>query len=111
VTYFIATALLFAQEVYCHGVKDEGYAICTNKTYIGLWGADAQGLRRRRGLPNNANLRDYATTTELNQIAFTEDLSGKRIKMVNAQGNNDCSKNCFEVAQKVANFTRDVLSA
>ena len=94
-----------------HGVYGNGYAICTNQTYIGLFGTTAKGIRKRKGLPEKANWRDHADVSELNQIAFTEDLSGKRVNRKNAQGNNECANVCCDVAKKVADFEKDILSA
>jgi hypothetical protein len=94
-----------------HGVHGNGYAICTNQTYIGLFGTTAKGIRKRKGLPEKANWRDHADVSELNQIAFTEDLSGKRVNRKKAQGNNECASVCYDVAKKVADFERDILSA
>lgn len=94
-----------------HGVVGSGYAICTNKLYIGLYGTTAKGMRKRKGLPDKANWRDHASVSELNEISFSEDLSGKRIVKVDAQGNKECAKVTYDVAKKVADFTRDILTA
>ncbi|MBL1178653.1 hypothetical protein [Pantanalinema sp. GBBB05] len=94
-----------------HKVFGSGYAICTNRTYIGLFGTTAEGMRKRKGLSKKANWRDHASTSELNTIAFTEDLSGQKIDGVNARGNSECSDVCFSVALKVADFTKEILRA
>lgn len=99
-----------------HGVRNlgrggNGYAICTNMLYSGLYGTNAKGLRRRKGLSSKANLRDSFTVSELNTVAFSEDLSGKKVKVVNAKGNDECAAVTYDVAKRVANFARDVLSA
>lgn len=94
-----------------HGVFGKGYAICTNKTYIGLFGTTAKGLLKQKGLPQGANWRDQADASELNQVAFTEDLSGKSIDRKNAQGNDECASVCQKVAQRVADLRREILSA
>ncbi|MBW4648060.1 MAG: hypothetical protein KME06_05080 [Kastovskya adunca ATA6-11-RM4] len=94
-----------------HKVFGKGYAVCTNKTYIGLFGTTAQGLRKQKGLSEKENFRDYASISELNKIAFTEDLSGQKINGVNAQGNSECSDVCSSVAVKVASFTKEILRA
>lgn len=94
-----------------HNVSGKGYATCTNKTYIGLFGTTAEGLKKRKGLPKKANWRDHASISELNTIAFTEDLSGKKIGSADVQGNSECSDVCFSVALKVASFTKEILGA
>jgi hypothetical protein len=93
------------------GVTGKGYGTCTNQLYSGLYGTTAKGLRKRKGLPDKANLRDHVSISELNEISFSEDLSGKRIVKVEAHGNNQCASVTYEVAKKVADFQRDVLSA
>ncbi|MBT9314131.1 hypothetical protein [Leptothoe spongobia] len=92
-------------------VRGRGYAICTNKTYLGLFGGTAKQLKANKGLRKNDNLRDHLAIGELNQTAFTEDLSGKRINKVEADGNNGCASECLFVAQKVADFSRNILNA
>ena len=94
-----------------HGVVRRGYGVCTNKLYIGLYGTTAQGMRKRKGLPDKANWRDHASISELNEISFSEDLSGQRIVKVNAKGNNQCADVTHDVAKKVAEFTKEILSA
>jgi hypothetical protein len=99
-----------------HGVRNfgkggNGYAICTNMLYSGLYGTNAKGLRRRKGLTSKANLRDSFTVSELNTVAFSEDLSGKKVKVVKAKGNDECASVTYDVAKRVADFARDVLSA
>lgn len=88
-----------------------GYATCTNKVYIGLFGGTAKTLKRRRGLKANASLRDDFSIGEVNKTAFTEDLSGKRLNKIMAQGNKECANTCLFVSQKVADFANDVINA
>jgi hypothetical protein len=94
-----------------HGVVGQGYGTCTNELYSGLYGTNTKGLKKRKGLPDRANLRDHLSVGELNEISFSEDLSGKRILRVDARGNDQCAATTYEVAKKVADFQRDVLSA
>lgn len=101
----------FAGKLKSHGVLGRGYAFCTNQTYQGLYGTTAEGMRNRKNLPSKANWRDYATITELNQLAFTEDLTGKKLDKNNAQGNTECEATCFTTAKSVANFIDDFLAS
>jgi len=94
-----------------HGVGGNGYARCTNQTYVGLFGTTAQGMRKQKGLSDKANWRDHADISELNRISFTEDLSGKSVNRKNAQGNNECANVCYDVAKRVADLERDILTA
>jgi hypothetical protein len=94
-----------------HGVYAGGYAKCTNMTYAGLFGTNAKGLLKRYGLPENANWRDYASVSDLNTLAFSEDLEGKSIGKRGDRGNEQCSRTCYDVAKKVADFTEQILGA
>lgn len=100
----------FAGVLKAHSVRGRGYDICTNKTYIGGFGTTAKGLRKKKGLSEKASLRDHFTMSDLNKVAFTEDLTGKRINRVNAQGNDECADECYTVAKKVADFTEGILA-
>jgi hypothetical protein len=91
-----------------HGVYGKGYARCTNETYLGLYGATAKGMRRRKGLPENANWRDFASINELNEISFTEDLENLGLKRINANGNDECANECFNISKKVAQLKLDI---
>lgn len=51
------------------------FARCTNKTYIGLYGTTAEGLRKQKNLPKKANVREHMDTNELIETAFSENLS------------------------------------
>ncbi len=101
----------FAGVLKAHGVLGRGYAYCTNQTYQGLYGTNAEGMRKRKNLPSTANWRDYAGITELNQLAFTEDLTSKKINRDNAQGNTQCENTCFTTAKSVANFVDNFLAS
>lgn len=101
----------FAGVLKSHGVKDKGYAICTNNIYMRLFGGKASDLKAIRGLAKKDNLRDHFSISELNMTGFTEDLSGKKIKLTKARGNQECADICDYVAGRVASFAADVLSA
>ncbi|MEA5464621.1 hypothetical protein [Leptothoe sp. PORK10 BA2] len=92
-------------------VRGRGYSICTNKIYLGLFCGTAKQLKASKGLREKDSLRDNLSIAELNQTAFTEDLSGKRINKVDAYGNDKCASECLFVAQKVADFSKNILSA
>lgn len=101
----------FAGKLKSHGVFGKGYPFCTNQTYQGLYGTNAEGMRNRKNLPSKSNWRDYATITELNQLAFTEDLTSKKLDKNNAQGNTQCETTCFNTAKSVADFVKNVLAS
>ena len=101
----------FTGALKARNVRGRGYAICTNRTYLGLFGGTAKQLKANKGLREKDSLRDNLSIAELNQTAFTEDLSGKRINKVDADGNDECASECLFVAQKVADFSKNILSA
>ncbi|ESA35952.1 prophage antirepressor [Leptolyngbya sp. Heron Island J] len=92
-----------------HGVVDRGYADCTNNVYVGLYGGTAKQLKQQRGLTKKDNLRDKMTTSEISQIDFAEDLASRRLKKLDAHGNQQCAEETLSVAKKVAELTAELL--
>ena len=92
-----------------HGVIDRGYADCTNNVYRGLYGGTAKQLKQQRGLAKKDNLRDTMTTSEISQIDFAEDLASRRLKKLDAHGNQQCAEETLSVAKKVAELTAELL--
>lgn len=94
------------------GVKtSQEFGICTNKTYTGLYGTNAQGLRKRKGLKKKANVREYMTANELIEVGFSENLSTRKIKQSTAQGCGECSDINYRTARSVAEFIKDTLAS
>jgi hypothetical protein len=99
----------FTSVLKAHGVRNRGYGKCTNMTYTGLFGTNKDGLLKRYGLPKGANFRDHASISDLNTLAFSEDLEGKSIEKRQDQGNVQCAQTCYNVARRVAEFTQEIL--
>lgn len=90
-----------------HGVKDRGYANCTNAIYENLFGAKAKELRTQKGVKNNVPLRDHMSTKELVYTMASEHLAGERIVEVNCRGNIEC----VNATAKSASFIRQAIEA
>lgn len=94
------------------GVRDgRDFATCTNKTYQGLYGTNAAGLRRLKNLPLKANVRNHMDTNELIEVGFSENLSTRKIKQGSAYGVEECGSINFNTAKSVADFVKDVLAS
>lgn len=94
------------------GVREgRDFAICTNKTYLGLYGTNAAGLRVRKNLPIKANVRNSMDINELVEVSFSENLSTRKIKQSTAHGVEQCGSINFNTAKSVADFVKDVLAS
>jgi hypothetical protein len=87
------------------------FAICTNRTYSGLYGTNAQGLRKQKNLPAKANLRDHMTAGELIEVSFSENLSTRKIEKGTFQGFKECGSVNYSTARKVAELIRETLAS
>lgn len=72
------------------GVRNWGYARCTDAIYKGLWMTDAKNIRKTMELPAKANPRDKMNTFQLSQIALAEGMASERIEEEECQGENEC---------------------
>lgn len=94
------------------GVKyGKEFAICTNKTYSGLYGTNAKGLRKQKNLPEKANVREHMTTGELIEVSFSENLSTRKLEKGLFQGVKECGGVNYSTAQKVAELIRETLAS
>lgn len=93
-----------------HGVNGKGYMLCTDGTYVELFGRRAYELRAMMGLPANANLRDHLEGVDLGAIVLVEALAAKRIEVSLALGTDACVEVTVEAARLVANMIGDDLS-
>lgn len=94
------------------GVKGgKEFAICTNKTYSGLYGTTAKGLRKQKNLPEKANVREHMTTGELIEVSFSENLSTRKLEKGSFQGVKECGRVNYSTAQKVAELIRETLAS
>lgn len=88
-----------------HGVIEDGYWKCTNAVYRQLLGGGAQELRRKRGLPSKANVRDHLQTDELSFVMAAEVLATERISEEDRQGNIPCE----QATSRSAGFIREAI--
>lgn len=115
-----ATRKKFAGILKQHGVHNEGYAQCTNATYLGLFGLTAEEMKHLKAndalvttesnLEKVQNLRDNMDSGELVKVMFAEETSGIVIKRRNNYGNHQCAETCHSVSQKVAKFIDELNS-
>ncbi|MBO3273203.1 KilA-N domain-containing protein [Hymenobacter defluvii] len=85
-----------------HGVHKQGYRLCTNATYIPLWGGPASLIRQRKQLPEKANTREHMSEKELVGLHLAELLASESIEQKNVRGNQACAQECARAAQSVA---------
>lgn len=85
-------------------VKPVDYAICTNGTYVGLFGKTAQTIRGEKGLPKKGggSLRDRMDTSELVYVMASEQLASERIEEEDRRGVSECSEATRKSASNIA---------
>jgi len=84
-----------------HNVSGAGYGICTNNIYQPILGGSAGDIKRQKGLPQKANLRDNMSSVELGGVMFAEILAADKIKREGRQGNNSCASACLGAAMNI----------
>jgi hypothetical protein len=85
-----------------HGVTGMGYGQCTNAVYMPILGAKAEVIKKQKGLPAKANLRDALDLEQVFRIGLAEIVAKKRIEQRDVHGNNPCARECGAAAQEVA---------
>lgn len=84
-----------------HGVMGDGYRRCTNAMYIELYGKEASDMRKSKGLPEKANIRENMSLLELQAISFAETLAMDDIENNRRYGNEECAKTANKAARQV----------
>lgn len=87
-----------------HGVRNAGFAQCTNAIYIPLLGGKASEVKASRNLPAKSNLRANLDAEELIKTAHAEIIAKHNIVKVNARGNDECAYECERAAKRVASI-------
>jgi len=85
-----------------HGVEKEGFKNCTNAIYNPLFGGSTAVIRERKGIPENANIRDNLSSFELDTISYIESLSKQTIEKENLQGDAKCEIACSRASKTIA---------
>lgn len=88
-----------------HGVSGFGFANCTNAVYQPLFDATAKKLKKEKGLPDKANLRNSMSKDELVFVMMAETLAKGRIEDEKPSGNGACAK----ATKKSASFVRQAI--
>jgi hypothetical protein len=83
--------------------KGQGYPACTNAIYREVLGASALELRKRRGFPTKANIRNSLDLLELSGVIASEALATDRIEDENRRGDGEC----LEASRRSAGFIRE----
>ncbi len=81
---------LFTETLKQHGVNGRGYANCTNAIYEPLLDGTATEVKKQRGLPSKANLRDNLSSVENAAIGLAEALAAENIENYSLSGNPEC---------------------
>lgn len=91
-----------------HQVNGNGFGLCTDGTYKGLFGATAKEIRATRNLPAKVNVRNELDKDELGMIMFAEIATRKKLeKNGDVSGNKKCADFCFDIAQKISAIIAD----
>ena len=96
-----AMRLAFTDTLKNHGVTGAGYALCTDAVYKPLFGAGASTIKKHLEVNNKESLRDYMDNGYIGAVLLAEELGLKSIKESNAQGNDECQRQCAKAAAKV----------
>lgn len=90
-----------------HGVTEgKEYGIVTNAAYEEFLGHSAKALKRQRGLPDRANLRDHLQVEELLGLTLIEWLAREKIEREGRMGVHACAAACRDSARHVAEALR-----
>jgi hypothetical protein len=83
------------------GVTGMGYGYCTNEIYKPILGGKSEQVKKAKGIPKKANLRDNLSVAELADLIFAERLATKRMEEHNARGTDACAAECRKAAHAV----------
>jgi hypothetical protein len=92
----------FTSELQRAGVKGSGYGDCTRAIYQPMFGGGTDTIRKNYGLPENANVRDHMSATQLAAVGLAEALAAERIRQQGTYGNLQCEQACNIIGQEVA---------
>lgn len=84
------------------GVSPKGYALCTLWLHQGLFDESIAATRKRKGLPEKANLRFHADSLELAAYTLSEEIAGRKIKSEGLFGDDECADASFIAGRTVS---------
>lgn len=90
-----------------HGVTNRGYADCTNAIYEPILGGTAKEIRKEKGLPVKANIRDHVGYVENIGIMLAEALAKEKIQGKHYRGNEQCSSACLAASSTVSKAIKE----
>lgn len=86
-----------------HGALDgRSFSLCTNATYVGLFGKPAAELKAEAGLKPSDSLRSGFTDFTLTQLKLAEMLAANGIASKRLWGEQACAAECHRAAKAIA---------
>lgn len=86
-----------------HGALDgRSFSLCTNATYVGLFGKPAAELRAAAGLKASESLRSGFTDFTLTQVKLAEMMAANGIASKRLWGEQACAAECHRAAKAIA---------
>lgn len=82
-----------------NGKRVNGYAVCTNALYLGLFGKTAKQIKQAR---QSKHTRDAMNTEELAELNLAEATASNLIQRKNLTGNEKCEQACQKAAKHIS---------
>jgi hypothetical protein len=90
-----------------HGIIDgRSFSLCTNGTYVGLFGRPASELKERAGLKPADSLRNTLSDFDLTQLKLAEMMAANGIAAKRTWGDQECAAECHRAAKAVSDAVR-----
>ena len=84
-----------------HGVVGNGYRVCTNASYTGLFGMNAPAIRDGLGITKKDSIRDNLSRRQLLALSLAEDLAKDDINQNGLWGTEKCSQTCYDASRTI----------
>lgn len=86
-----------------HGIIDgRSFSLCTNGTYVGLFGKPASELKQSAGLKPSDSLRNQLTDFDLTQLKLAEMMAANGIGAKRLWGDQECAAECHRAAKAIS---------
>ena len=86
-----------------HGVVGNGYRVCTNASYTGLFGMNAPAIRDGLGITKKDSIRDNLSRRQLLALSLAEDLAKDDINQNKLWGTEQCAQTCHDASKTINN--------